>query len=331
MYKTTSAIERGTLFNLRNQLNRRNVSKKCKKDLNAHEDFFELVVEGHVVAAVMEYLKMDSISDLPSKQVIPDSDEMWMEDDIKRESVLMNVARSVASQHINLSMRDIKTPAAPILSTESYDGILAYSREVISLGLILGEFKDAIKEGDGNRCLRVWKYFLLFFKVSNQTNYAMEALNLLAQYHIVLPPRLAEGLKWSRFVNTRGLPGHNISCDLHMEHMNKVIKATIEGLGANKAQTSIIRCGKMVGILESTLEKFDEESGVNRPHGTHMTKAFDKDFNKILKQLCEIKSFRYIPGRKHKSFTHIQESLIQSVNPTKLDEWILTSFTEKYL
>ena len=47
----------------------------------------------------------------------------------------------------------------------------------------------------------------------------MEAFHLLAQYHIVLPPRLAEGVKWSRFVNTCGLPGHNISCDLHMEHL----------------------------------------------------------------------------------------------------------------
>ena len=77
-----------------------------------------------------------------------------------------------------------------------------------------------------------------------------------------------------------------------MEHMNKVIKTAIEGLGANKAKKSIIRCGKMVGTLDSTLEKFDEESGVSRPLGTHMKKEFDKDFDKVLKQLCEMKAFR---------------------------------------
>ncbi len=113
--------------------------------------------------------------------------------------------------------------------------------------------------------------------------------------------------------------------------MNKVIKTAIEGLGANKAKKSIIHCGKMVGTLDSTLETFDKESGVSRPLGTHMKKESDKDFNKVLKQLCEMKAFRCIPGRKHKSFTHIKDSLIKSVSPTKVNEWIWTNFSEKYL
>ena len=32
------------------------------------------------------------------------------------------------------------------------------------------EFKDAIREGDGNRVLRVWKYFLLLFKAADRKN-----------------------------------------------------------------------------------------------------------------------------------------------------------------
>ncbi len=124
LYKTTSAIERGTLFNLRNQLNRRNVSKNCKKDLNAHEDFLEVIVETYVVTAVMEYLRMDSISDVPSKEVIPRSDEMWMEDDSKRKCLLMNVARNVAYQHIDLSMKK-----APPTVSENSDNILAYQEK----------------------------------------------------------------------------------------------------------------------------------------------------------------------------------------------------------
>ena len=35
--------------------------------------------------------------------------------------------------------------------------------EVLSLGLLLMEFEDAVKEGDGLRILRWWRYFLLFF------------------------------------------------------------------------------------------------------------------------------------------------------------------------
>ena len=86
-----------------------------------------------------------------------------------------------------------------------------------------------------------------------------------------------------------------------------------ELFNANKAQKSIIHCGKMIGTLESILEKFYEESGICRPLGTHLKKAFDKDFDKVLKQLCEIKAFRYIPGRKHKSFTHIIMRILNKI------------------
>ena len=76
---------------------------------------------------------------------------------------------------------------------------------------------------------------LLLFKASNLTNYSVEALTLLSQYHLILPPHLAEQLKWSQCVNTHGLPGHNISCDLHMEHLNRVAKVAIQGLGPNES------------------------------------------------------------------------------------------------
>ena len=60
------------------------------------------------------------------------------------------------------------------------DGVNAYACETLSLGLLFLEFKDAIREGDINRVMRVWKYFLLFFKASGQKkNYA---LTLLSQY-----------------------------------------------------------------------------------------------------------------------------------------------------
>ena len=103
----------------------------------------------------------------------------------------------------------------------------SYACEVLSLGLFYFVFRDSIREGDGDRDMIVWKYLLLLFKASKRTNYAIEALTLLAQYYLILPPRLAEQLKWSRFVNVHGIPGHNISCDLHMEHLNREVKTAI--------------------------------------------------------------------------------------------------------
>lgn len=86
--------------------------------------------------------------------------------------------------------------------------------ETLSLSLLLNEFKDAIREGDGNRVIVVWKYVLLIFKATGHKNYAIEL------FMSILPPYLAEQLKWGRFINSHGLPGKNISMDLHMEHLN---------------------------------------------------------------------------------------------------------------
>lgn len=66
---------------------------------------------------------------------------------------------------------------------------------------------------------------------------------------MLLSPHLAEQLMWSRFVNVHGLPGHNISCDLHMEHLNCLVKIAIEGLGANKSMKAISRAAKAIGVL----------------------------------------------------------------------------------
>lgn len=52
--------------------------------------------------------------------------------------------------------------------------VLLYAREVLTLGLFYMEFHDAIREGDGERIIRCWRYLLLLFNVSHCTNYSVE-------------------------------------------------------------------------------------------------------------------------------------------------------------
>ncbi len=77
-----------------------------------------------------------------------------------------------------------------------------------------------------------------------------EAFILLAQCHITLPPNLCEQVKWSRFINVHGLAGHNVSADLHMEHLNKEVKVAVEGLGV------IISLTKLLNELQNLLELY---------------------------------------------------------------------------
>ncbi len=51
-----------------------------------------------------------------------------------------------------------------------------------------------------------------------------------------MSPRQSAELLWSRFINYRGILGHNIPNDLHMEHLNRLIKTSLKGLGANNTQ-----------------------------------------------------------------------------------------------
>ncbi len=92
------------------------------------------------------------------------------------------------------------------------------------------EFRDAIREGDGLRVLRCWRYLLPIFFGTGRTNYSYKAQNMIYQ-ELTLPPRLSNQLLWSRFVNVHGIPGRNIAGDLYTEHLNRIAKEAIKLLG----------------------------------------------------------------------------------------------------
>lgn len=63
-------MEGGTLLQLRNLINRRNISADISGKFNAAIDFFELVVAGYVLAAAMNYFGLNSLKGTPTRNVI---------------------------------------------------------------------------------------------------------------------------------------------------------------------------------------------------------------------------------------------------------------------
>ena len=184
-------MERGTLYQLRNLINRRNVVKKVKSDINACEDFLELVVTGHIIACAMNVLGMSAVNKTPFSTVIDSPEDAWIKGDVERKAILTDVTSRIVDRFVDLSTTFAKSRPH---TEQIRDGVHAYSCKTLSLGLLFLEFKDGIREGDGERVMRVWKYFLVLFKASNRRNYSIEALTLVAQYHLILPPCLAEQL-----------------------------------------------------------------------------------------------------------------------------------------
>lgn len=180
-------MQRGTLYHLRNLINRRNVTKKCKNNMNACEDFFETVVKAHVLACALNLLGMSDVGDVPTQFIT--SEDVWMLDNMERRQILADTAMQIVEDNVDLSIHFFSDGISGNTAPPA-DSVYSYACEVLSLGLFYFEFRDCIKEGDGDRDMIVWQYLLLLFRASKRTNYAIEALTLLSQYYLILPPRL---------------------------------------------------------------------------------------------------------------------------------------------
>lgn len=300
-FNKKSVAQHGTLYQLRNLLGRTNVVKVPLDDFNACDDFFVLVVKSHIVAAAMQMLGISDVGEIPSSPLYPDLANDWMETAEHRKEVLDQISKDLVDKYVNFSFNssdDVKS---------SEDGVFEYAKGLLSLGCFYLEYSDAIREGDGDRDTRCWRYLLPMFYSSGRKNYALESLNLLFQHDYSLSPRQAAELSWSRFVNVHGLPGKNIPNDLHMEHLNRVIKTSLKGLGANKTEKAITTVGEVLGVVGPILDTFDAENNVSHVAGTHRVANINKDMTILLKELKTV--FSKTPGRQHMSFKKTRDPL----------------------
>ena len=310
LYKHNSAADRGTLKHLQNIINRTNVPSKAKDNVHAAEDFFETVVISHIIAAC-PFFKMTSIDDAPSfLSQVENQDNLE-----KKCSIFHSCLQEMIGHYFNLSTFNTK-------DNEEDDQVRAYAREVFSLGILLFEMKDSIREGDGERLIIVWKFLLLVFRASQKTKYSLESILVLLQHDLLLSPRLNMQLTYSRFINTRGTEGADISSDLHLEHINKVVKTAIYNQSSNLTSTAIVRTGRCTGSLLKISEQFDQTSNSHILSGSHSKGKTNTDVNRLIDQLHDV--FEYIPNRKHENFKTLKCSLTSSVknNKEKLVKWI---------
>ena len=121
--------------------------------------------------------------------------------------------------------------------------------------------------------------------------------------------REAEQLKWSRFVNTRGRKGCNVSCDLHIEHLNRRLKDLITGL--HSSNNSINRAAKSIGIVHQICENFEQEVVSYSESDKHNRASFVKECRLMYNELIEQKVFEEHKDRSYSSFKNIKGLLQQ--------------------
>ncbi len=269
---------------------------------------------------------MSSTDSRPSEVYFPDGCEQL--DSLQKKKTLLSVCVSVIDQFVEIEPPKIfgQIPSSTTPSDQPAmpkpDLVNAYSRNLMSLGLLFMEFTDGIREGDGERIIRCWRYFLSLFKLDKRTNYSVEAFILLAQHEFLFTERQKAQLIWSRTVNTHGKSGKNISCDLHMEHLNREIKTVIAGMGSNVTDASILRAGKSLQKHIAIQNQFDKDNGVPTPSGKHSRKSSDKDRATIIEQLVSAKTLKVIPDRCHKSFGKLDEHMYEALSAKEFRSWM---------
>lgn len=132
----------------------------------------------------------------------------------------------------------------------------------------------------------------------------------------LIPPQQAADLIWCRFINTRGLPGCNIPNDLHMEHLNCILKTSIEGLGANK---TICHLGKALGVFAPVLSNFDEQNYVANV-SVHKPPSVEKDIKVLVQELSSV--FKVVPNRLHSTYPHPHDPL-HAKSHRAIKKWII--------
>jgi hypothetical protein len=206
---------------------------------------------------------------------------------------------------------------------EQNDDMFNYQCSLLQYGLLYLNFKDAIAEGDGSRIMRIWKFFLLYFREnSTRSKYALEALYLLFQVNSLMTPRKAHQLTWNRSANNRGGPGKNVPLDLDLEHDNNFVKSACKKLGRNltsKAVTTICRSSM---VARKCIEEFDSESKIRRRSGKHVSQSDANDIGILVDGLMKQESFTKKPGRTYNHYSKFKRSHLNNVDMSSLYKWI---------
>jgi L1 cell adhesion molecule like protein len=293
------------------------VTKKVKTDPTACEDFFVLVTECHVLELVTNKFNLASLDSTPSDDHKLFGTHFRKLGKKERSEVFQKAIKEIIYEYTHGFEVEQKNRQ---LTTS--DRVLAYSTEVLTLGLLFMEFCDAIREGDGIRIVRCWRFMLLLFKAKAKRKYAVQAATMLLQYHYLFTERMKHQLLWSRTINVHGRIGRNIPMDLHLEHLNRELKCAISHLGANVAEQTIMRVGYCLRQLIEIKQSYDKCTGIPVESGFHTSLSLVTDINLVLEELKKADVFTDIPKRKHRQFKSFKCNAAAALKKGDLKLWL---------
>lgn len=206
-------------------------------------------------------------------------------------------------------------------TTEDYK--YNYHKAKLTYGLLLIDFGDAIREGDGERLFSLYKLALLAYKSHGHTKYSYVTLLLLVRVYSLLSETQAFSLKWNRFCNTSAKIGKNIPLDLRLEHLNNLLKACLKALGANLNETSAKRVAASLNGIELVMQSVDEDCKFKPVSKIRGGKDPKEAVDQIANDLINGDVFSKHPGREgYTGFEHFDGNIITKLDYREYYHWI---------
>ena len=204
------------------------------------------------------------------------------------------------------------------------DDVFNYNCALLADCFLFFNFLDAIKEGDGVRLMRQYKYFMLYCKADDphSTKYSLECLYQFFLVYSLLSPRDSERFTWNRFTNNHGKKGTNIPLDEATEHSNNYVKQAIKNLGPNLTEAAISRICKAESSTASILENLDESLKRHAKSGKHSDPSKERDLHELIKRAEEMNVFEETVGRCYNHFCDFKRDRLEDLDASKLYHWI---------
>jgi len=201
------------------------------------------------------------------------------------------------------------------------DGVLNYGCNVITLGLMIVNCDDAIREGDGARITKMYKWWLLIWRSQESTKYSLASIQLQVQIKCLLDQQTAHRLIWNRTVNRSGGKGKRVALDFHMENLVQAMKQSLKHLGVNVTERAAAVESKALKAMIDLVESHNVDLNVTKPSGHHK-KTISADVGRIVQVLLDKRMFCFEEGRMYASFPKMQRPLLSDLDVSKLKVWL---------
>lgn len=320
-YKSDSAREVGTLYQLKCIINRRNVTTNSSKDYHAISAFVDLTCEGHVVAAALSFFGMNDIN----SQCIRIPNGIHLADVNVRKRTLKQMIGELVDElllnKISRSMEELETEEN-FQRCNNQDGVYNYATNFLKFSLLRKICMMATRSGDGNRVIRHWKYAMLLYHIAHKFKYRLEVFLLQAGILALYTPRIKHQIIWNRFINLSGGSSKNLDGDYVMELLNKYAKSRVKLINQNHTPELVQRIGKTMMYchdINDHLEKEIHSSPISRKHVSQDTQS---DLQKVVAELQNAEVFKVTPNRVHPSFPNEKSDIFNDFDVKGFHQWL---------